>query len=1428
MPENKTENNHQPHQKMDLISPELLMDAPIGIYTTTPEGRFLFANRTLAKMLGYDTPEELIESITDLSTQVYVRPDDRKKITLLLETYGAVHDYECQWIRRNKKAVWVSLNGRAFRDESGNIIYYQGFASNIAKRKHDEKDLRKIEWMLAGDPSTDAACEFASETHLSLYGDLTKCNTRRLILDAVGEETLRNIINDYLDMLGTSAAVYEKNGDYALRIFSSSWCRFMDQASRSLCNTEDNEEALASGKWVSHESCWHISKQCIETGEPVDGECDGGLRTYAVPVRAGGEIIGAINFGYGNPPTDPATLDRLASKYKVSKETLRQHARSYETRPPFIIDLARRRIQSAAYLIGEIVARKQTERSLEETVDRLQRILDHSPLLISEISPKGRYLLANKALAEAYNLSVSEIVGKTIDELLPEDTARLFTNRIARAMDAAMPITVEDTLSIRGTERTYITTLFPLFDANGKTLYTGAIAHDITEQKQAEAALREKTQLLQSITDNMFDLVALTDMQGNFTYVGRSHESLGYDLDALIGKNVMDFVHPDDSSQVNSAFEEFITTQDDNRKVEYRYRAADGTYRWFETVGRIIRDENGAPKEIIFSTRDFTDRKVSEDLLRKREAFTRTVLDNLPIGLSINTVDDFVDFTYMNDNFPRIYRTTREAFESADSFWDVVYEDPVFREKIKKRVVVDCASGDPERMQWDDIPFTRNGETYYICARNIPLPDEKLMLSTVWDVTRRNRIEEKRKQAFAKLGRRTKELEALLEGAKSVIEIDDFHSTARRLFDAACDITGARSGYVALLNESGEENEILFLESGGLECTVDPYLPMPIRGLRSKAYETGKAVFDNDFMNSQWVDFMPAGHVVLKNVLFAPLNIKGKTVGIIGLANKPGDFTDEDRQVSEAFGQLASIALINSRNLEALEASEEKYRSILATIEDGYFEVDIAGNLTFFNDSLCRILGYSRAELMGMNNKEFMDKENARNVFKAFHHVFTTREPLKAFDWELIKKNGEKSYIDTSVSLILDGKGSAVGFRGVARDVTDRKKAEADREVLQDQLNQAQKMESVGRLAGGVAHDFNNMLTIINGYAEMMADLLPPSDPMHENVGEIRAAGKRAAIVVRKLLAFARKQTISPLPMNLNDSVSSMLKMLQRLIGENIDLLWKPGKNTWPVKMDFSQVDQILANLVVNARDAIADTGKIIIGTANTEIDEHYCAGHAGFVPGQYVMLAVSDNGCGMDKDVLENLFEPFFTTKEVGQGTGLGMPTVYGIVKQNNGFINVYSEPGQGTTIRIYLPRFLENADVPNKKKEEAVPRGRGETILVLEDETVVLNITRVMLARLGYEVITANSPSEAMASAKAHEGKIDLLITDIVMPEMNGREFADQIKGLFPDIKVLYMSGYTADVIAHHTLLDEGLHFIEKPFSSHKLAGKVREVLD
>ncbi|MBM4200525.1 MAG: response regulator, partial [Gammaproteobacteria bacterium] len=398
---------------------------------------------------------------------------------------------------------------------------------------------------------------------------------------------------------------------------------------------------------------------------------------------------------------------------------------------------------------------------------------------------------------------------------------------------------------------------------------------------------------------------------------------------------------------------------------------------------------------------------------------------------------------------------------------------------------------------------------------------------------------------------------------------------------------------------------------------------------------------------------------------------------------------------------------------------------------------------------------------------------------------------------------------------------------GTIQDITSRKRAEEEKEKLQSQLSQAQKMESVGRLAGGVAHDFNNMLGVILGHAEMALGRVDPGQPLFADLLEVRKAAERSADLTSKLLAFARKQTVAPKVLDLNETVEGMLTLLRRLIGEDIDLAWQPGENLAPVRVDPSQLDQILANLCVNARDAIADVGTITIETGAATFDEAYCAEHAGFVPGEYVLLAVSDNGCGMDAETVGHLFEPFFTTKALGKGTGLGLASVYGAVKQNHGFINVYSEPGHGTTFTIYLPRHAARTVQPAENGSEApVTRGH-ETILLVEDEPAILRMTAKMLAREGYTVIAAGTPGEAIRLAREHTGPIHLLMTDVVMPEMNGRDLARNLLSIHPGIKRIFMSGYTANVIAHHGVLDEGVHFIQKPISMKGLAAHVREAL-
>lgn len=490
----------------------------------------------------------------------------------------------------------------------------------------------------------------------------------------------------------------------------------------------------------------------------------------------------------------------------------------------------------------------------------------------------------------------------------------------------------------------------------------------------------------------------------------------------------------------------------------------------------------------------------------------------------------------------------------------------------------------------------------------------------------------------------------------------------------------------------------------------------------------------------------------------------------------------------------------------------------------GIVSIKATGAVVAANKAIGEIMGGTIEQLLKQNVRD-LEAWKKCGLLSTFDEALSTNSE-KRIETNYISTFGKHIWLSVRfVPYTFEGE---LHVLTLLADMNDRKRDEAEREKLQAQLLQAQKMESVGRLAGGVAHDFNNMLLAILGYAEMAMMEGTPSEAVHDYLKVIEQSALRSAALVRQLLAFARKQTVAPKILNLNVTVAVLLQMLQRLMGEDIDFAWMPGAGLWPVKIDPSQIDQLLANLCVNARDAIAGVGKITIETENAVFDEAYCAVHPGFVPGEYVMLAVSDNGCGMSKEVIDHLFEPFFTTKEAGKGTGLGLATVYGIVKQNDGVVDVYSEPGKGSTFKIYLPRFVGEAIEPAAASTAETPKGRGETVLLVEDEVFILNMSKEMLEALGYRVLTAGTPGEALRQAKAHAGEIQLLITDVVMPEMNGRDLAKLLSEINPGLKCLFSSGYTANVIAHRGVLDEGVHFLQKPFSRKDLATKAREALE
>ena len=545
-------------------------------------------------------------------------------------------------------------------------------------------------------------------------------------------------------------------------------------------------------------------------------------------------------------------------------------------------------------------------------------------------------------------------------------------------------------------------------------------------------------------------------------------------------------------------------------------------------------------------------------------------------------------------------------------------------------------------------------------------------------------------------------------------------------------------------------------------------------------------------------------------------------IEVTGVRKDGGTFTAEvESQPVKYRGHDASLAAcrdVTERKhaAEARRESEERYRALFDRSLDCVFLTDFEGHFLDANQAALDLLGYRREDIATVTFQSLLTEDQLPSARRTVEQILATGRQQNPTEYRLRAKDGRYVSVETQSSLIYR-EGEAFAIQGIARDISERKRAEEERARLQAQLHQAQKMESIGRLAGGVAHDFNNLLTVINGYSQLMLAKLSAGDPLRAGLAEIHSAGERAAGLTRQLLAFSRKQVLRPRVLDVNRVVEAMQPMLERLVGEDVEVRVALDAGSGTVQADPHQLEQAIMNLAVNARDAMPHGGKLRISTATVD-----CGARAG----RYVMLAVSDSGVGMDEATRQRIFEPFFTTKEAGKGTGLGLSVVQGSVEQSGGHIEVHSEPGRGTTFEIYLPALAVGVADPGRAPAVPAPGGQ-ETILVVEDQPEVLRFTAAALRSYGYQVIQTAGAGEALLLCEREGDRIDLVLTDVVMPNVSGLELADGLAKLRPGMKVLFMSGYADSLIAHDGVLDGGLHFIEKPFSPEELARKVRALL-
>lgn len=826
-----------------------------------------------------------------------------------------------------------------------------------------------------------------------------------------------------------------------------------------------------------------------------------------------------------------------------------------------------------------------------------------------------------------------------------------------------------------------------------------------------------------------------------------------------------------------SLFKEIIEREGKITGWESAWIKKDGSKVFIRESANLIMDENNQPLYYQGSVEDISERKFAEDKLRESEERFRQLIAQMDQGLAVhealfNKNGKMTDYRFieLNSSFEKLTGLNRK-----DVIGKTVLELMPGTEKYwieKYEMVVN--TGDP--LHYEN--YSKELKKYYdvVAYRNQP-------------------------------------------GQFAVI---------------INDITLKKESELAL-RESEEKYRVLFetMQNGFYRSTPEGYFvdanPAFIKMLGYANLDELQKVFIPDMVHvtPEHRQKLIKESLLTENVQIYP--VKTKSGEIIWLEDHSRFIMDRDGNVMFHEGICSDITeRLKIQN--ALVESEERLRMSLFAANQGLFDMNVQTGEAIINDQYATMLGYDPDTFVETNDLwiQRIHPQDSERVVKTYNDYVEGKIDDYRVEYRERSSDGKWKWILSMGKIVeFTEDNKPLRMLGTHTDIDELKKLEEEKDKLQTQLYQSQKMESVGRLAGGVAHDFNNLLGVILGHSELAMMKLDAQDPLMDNLQEIQKAGEKSTELTKQLLAFARKQTVAPKVLDLNDTIESMLKMIRRLIGEDIELSWIPKPNLWKILLDPTQIDQILANLCVNARDAISDGGKISIETDICIADESFAVTHPGVNTGEYVKLIIQDNGCGMDKETQSKIFEPFFTTKEIGKGSGLGLATVYGIIKQNNGYISVYSEPGEGTTFQVYLPRFVDSESVENEKITTKEIRKGKESILLVEDDLNLLELEKAMLESFGYNVIAVSTPAGALDLISQNALKVDLLITDVIMPGMNGRELVNKISEKFPELKCLYISGYTADVISQHGVLEEGVKFLQKPFSMHQFAEKIRESL-
>ncbi len=874
----------------------------------------------------------------------------------------------------------------------------------------------------------------------------------------------------------------------------------------------------------------------------------------------------------------------------------------------------------------------------------------------------------------------------------------------------------------------------------------------------------QRAQLFRVVAETATDAIITINERSIILFVNKATERIfGYPVSEMMGRELT-MLMPDYLRETHRrGVGRYMQTEE--RHISWTAIKLTGLHRTGKEFPiEVSFGEHVHGRKRIFTgiVRDISEREESEALLRQSEEKYAKMVRSSPDAITLRSLPDR-RYLEVNEGFTRLTGySAEEVLGKTPGELNLWLEPELHRTTLQKLEAEGQVNGEEFRFR------TKSGEIRYgqVSAVRVAMNGQPCMLSVTHDITDRKHSE----TALSQLASIVESSDDAIVGKTLDGKIVSWNAGAERIYGyAASEVVGQP---VSILVPTEQRDE------------VPEILERLKKDERIHHYET--------------VRVRKGGQRINVSVTISPVkDAEGMIIGASAIA----------RDVTE-----------RKRVEEELQESESHFRSLVHDAPYGIYRVTLDGRLLQVNPALVKMLGYeSQEELMRCNvEKEiYRDPETRQRLVRDYWQKHDFRE-VEA-EWR--RKDGNIIIVRMTGHAVLERDRTVAYFEVFAEDITERRS-------LERQLMQSQKMEAIGRLAGGIAHDFNNLLGVILGHSEILDQQPGKGDRLRKSVEAIRHAAERAAALTTQLLAFSRKQIVEPTVIDLNASVMEIEKMLHRVIGEDIELAMRLQSDLGRVKADPGQLSQVLMNLAVNSRDAMPGGGKLVIETANVELDDMYGRQHLGASPGPHVMLAVSDTGTGMDSETLSHIFEPFFTTKETGKGTGLGLSMVYGIIKQSNGYIMAYSEPGRGTTFKIYFPRTEEGV-APLQKTEEGIPRGT-ETVLVVEDEVALRELTCVLLEDAGYTVLESTGVEDAIETAKDMQRRIDLLLTDIVMPRLDGRELANQMVSLRPDLKVLYMSGYTDAIIVDRGVLTQGTVLVQKPFTKRTLLRKVRETLD